>query len=142
MHTVSLMNDGCTRQRLAVTCKGLDMQRELPMHGSVTIRTTHVPEELIHAQPDMLAAVNLCIQLSGLTNQTIAERLGLHDATLSRITHGRANLPLKKLVKLMDVCGNRAPVQYLAWRTGMQLTDDAKAKRKAELEAELRSLAA
>jgi plasmid maintenance system antidote protein VapI len=136
------MNDGCTRQRLAVTCKELDMQRELPMHGSVTIRTTHVAEELIHAQPDLLAAVNLCIQLSGLTNQTIAERLGLHDATLSRITHGRANLPLKKLVKLMDICGNRAPVQYLAWRTGLQLLEDAKAKRKAELEAELRSLAA
>jgi plasmid maintenance system antidote protein VapI len=118
------------------------MQREFPLHSSVTIKTLHVPEELIQAQPDLLAAVNLCIQLSGLTNQTIAERLGLHDATLSRITHGRANLPLKKLVKLMDICGNRAPVQYLAWRTGMQLLEDAKAKRKAELEAELRSLAA
>jgi plasmid maintenance system antidote protein VapI len=118
------------------------MQRELPVQSSVTIRTTHVPEELIRSQPDFLAAVNLCIQLSGLTNQTIAERLGLHDATLSRITHGRSNLPLKKLVKLMDICGNRAPVQYLAWRTGLQLVDDAKAKRKAELEAELRSLAA
>jgi plasmid maintenance system antidote protein VapI len=136
------MTTVCTRQRLAVTCKELEMQRELPVHSSVTIRTTHVPEELIRACPDALAAVNLCIQLSGLTNHTIAERLGLHDATLSRITHGRANLPLKKLVKLMDICGNRAPAQYLAWRTGMELVEDAQAKRKAELEAELRSLTA
>ena len=51
-------------------------QREMPMLGEAR-RPKLAPWELVHACKDMLAAVHLCIQLSGFMDYVVAERLGI-----------------------------------------------------------------
>ena len=55
---------------------------------------------------------------------------------------GRAHFPTRKRLALMRLCGNLAPIQFEASRAGLTVYEDAKAKRKAELLAELETLAA
>ena len=118
------------------------MQRELPVHGSVTTRTKHVPEEVIRQCKNEMAAINLCINMSGLTDEFISEKLGIHPTHMSRMRKGRAHFPPNKLNTLMDLCGNEIVLQYMAWRRGKIVCEDTKAKRKAELEAQLKALEA
>lgn len=43
---------------------------------------------------------------------------------------------LYSMVKLMEICGNYAPMQYEAMKLGVEIRDDWKARRLAEIEAE------
>jgi hypothetical protein len=52
----------------------------------------------------------------------------------------RASLPLRKLPDLMRLCGNLAPLQWLARSMGFDMYEDAKSKRRAELQEELARL--
>lgn len=99
-------------------------------------------EELVRKQPHMRAAIALCIALSGLTNETICEKLGIDPGHFSRISKGRGNMDPNKLAPLMELCGNYAPIQWLSGRVGMSLFVDTKAQRKAELIEELKRLEA
>ena len=82
-------------------------------------------------------AILLCFNASGLTNSYIAEACGIAQAQFTRITKGVAHFPDKKDDRLMEVCRNYAPMQYEAMACGFQLYQDPRAKREAELEAEL-----
>jgi hypothetical protein len=117
-------------------------QMEARCMSSVTTKIINVPEELLSMCKDELDAVRLCVQLSRLPHERVRDALGVDKGHWSRMMQGRAHFPTRKLCELMDYCGNRAPLQYMAQRMGLQMYEDAKAKRKAELEAELRSLAA
>jgi len=111
-------------------------QREMPMLGEAR-RPKLAPWELVHACKDMLAAVHLCIQLSGFMDYVVAERLGIDPGHMSRIMRGQAHFPPRKLKPLMDLCGNYAPLQFLSWACGFDLQERAKDARIRELEAEL-----
>jgi transcriptional regulator with XRE-family HTH domain len=115
------------------------MQREIPILAEMQ-RPTRADEHLVSRAGDLLGAVQMCVQLSGLSNEAICERMGIDPGHWTRMMQGRASLQLRKLPALMRICGNLAPLQWLASEMGFDLYEDAKAKRKAELLAELASM--
>ena len=69
-------------------------------------------------QPNMLAAINLAVQLSGLEDQKIARKLGLDKAHWSKIKAGSHHLAPNLLIPLMEACGNHAPLWWLVYHCG------------------------
>jgi hypothetical protein len=114
-------------------------QREIPILAEMP-RPKMAPVELVRACRNRLDAIILCIQLSRLSQETVAERLGLDKGHLTRMLQGRAYFPDTKSMDLMYVCGNWAPMQYEALTAGFQLYEDPTQKREAELEAELAAI--
>ena len=117
------------------------MQREMPFLGEAK-KSQLVADSLIHQCRNRLDAIRLCVQLSSLSNEYIAEQLGIDKGHFSRIMQGKAWFPDTKSIDLMTLCGNFAPMQYEAWATGFELFKDTKAQRKAELLEELAKLEA
>lgn len=111
-------------------------QREMPFLAEVK-GPKDVPHEFIRACKSELEALNLCINLSNLSDEAIRENLGIDKGHFSRIRKGRGNFPPNKRVALMHLCGNRAPVQYEAYRIGCELVERSKDVRIRELESEL-----
>jgi hypothetical protein len=71
-------------------------------------------------------AIQMCFNLSGVTLDTLAERLGVNKGTLSKVVRGRAPMPLRvSLIDYMRACGNILPLQWMAWKSGYQLVDRA-----------------
>lgn len=123
-----------------MTTIGKDSQREMPLLGSVK-GVTFAPWPLVERCRDMLDAVRLCVQLSGLPNEYIAGALSIDKGHFTRMMQGLAHVPTKKTHRLMQVCGNLAPVQFLAMSFGLRLVEQP-TQRIAELEAELAKLRA
>lgn len=97
----------------------VDTQHHLPLsRRAVPIIVT---VEMLDAQKDMLAALNLCAQLSGLDDNEIALSLEIQPAQWSRIRHGDAHMPANKWGDLMDLCRNEAPLLWLANSRGYGL---------------------
>lgn len=115
------------------------MQREMPFLSEVK-QPVLVADALLQHCKHRLDAIRLCVQLSSLANETIAEKLGIDKGHFSRIMQGKAHFPDSKSIELMMLCGNYAPMQYEAMACGFELFKDAKAQRKAELLAELQAL--
>lgn len=98
-----------------------------------------VPMELVLKQTSMLGAIALCTQLSGLEEKEIYLTLGIDAGHWTRITKGEAHFPMNKLNDLMTLCGNEAPLLWLANSRGYALTLlKSEAERRAE-EAEARA---
>jgi len=114
------------------------MTKEMPFF-CVTREPEMVPQALIEKCRNRLDAIRLCIQLSGYTNETICDALGIDKGHFSRMMKGRANFPDKKSVELIHLCGNRAPTQYEAWATGCELVAN-RDKQIADLEKQLKEL--
>ena len=117
------------------------MQREIPMM-SATRRPKEVDAQLLSMCRHRLDAIRLCIQLSGLSHEILVEELSLDKGHLCRILQGKAYFPDTRTIRLMELCGNIAPMQWEAQAMGYQLSADSKAQRKAELMAELAALEA
>ena len=99
-----------------------------------------VPIEFIKACKDELAALNLCMNLSNLSDEAIRDSLGIDKGHFSRLRKGRGNFPAQKRVALMELCGNRAPVQYEAHRLNCELVDLSKEAVIRNLELQLQQL--
>lgn len=97
---------------------------------------------LIGALTDARQAIGLCMQLSGYTAETLAGMLGLTKGYVSKCLSGRGNFPPHMRVRLMQICGNYAPLQYEAAQLGIEIRDDWKARRAEELKRELAALEA
>lgn len=80
-----------------------------------------VDAAVIAAQPTLTAALNLCINASGLTDKEVASTLDIDPANWSRIRSGQTHFPQEKLIPLMDLCGNDVPLRWLAERCGYEL---------------------
>jgi formiminotetrahydrofolate cyclodeaminase len=78
-------------------------------------RAVDVPIEFVKACKDELAALNLCINLSNLSDETIREKLGIDKG----------------------LCGNRAPVQFEALHLNCDLVEKSKDAVIRELERQL-----
>ena len=116
-------------------------QREIPCLA--VMRTPKdVPIEFIKACKDELAALNLCMNLSNLSDEAIRDSLAIDKGHFSRLRKGRGNFPPNKRVALMELCGNRAPTQYEAWRLNCDLTDRSKDAVIRDLEQQLSLLRA
>ena len=116
-------------------------QRAMPFFAEVK-KAAKVDDALLRTCDSLLDAVHLCIHLSKLPHYAIAERLGIDRGHWTRMMQGQAHFPTNKLKPLMDLCGNFAPMQWLARATGFELFEDAKAQRKEELRRELDALEA
>ena len=77
-----------------------------------------VSDELIAKLHDEHAAIVLSMQVSGLNDQQLADQLGIDYAQFSRIKSGSAHFPQRKILLLMDICGNEILLRFLVSRRG------------------------
>jgi len=103
-------------------------------------KAVDVPLEFVKGCKDELAALNLCINLSNLSDETIREELGIDKGHFSRMRKGRGNFPANKRLHLMAICVNRAPVQFEALHLNCDLVEKSKDSQIRELEAQLAQL--
>lgn len=80
-----------------------------------------VTADMVERQDSMLAAIRLCVSLSGLEDNEVALALDIQAAQWSRILAGTAHMPPNKIGDLMDLCGNEAPLLWLANARGYGL---------------------
>jgi hypothetical protein len=99
-----------------------------------------VSQELIESCQNKLDAILLCIQLSRISHESISAHLGIDKGNFSKMLQGTVNLHQKKENELMQLCGNYAPLQYLAWSNGFDLQERSRELRIAELEQEIAEL--
>ena len=111
-------------------------QREIPCLSEAR-KCVDVPIELIKACKDELAALNLCMNLSNLSDEAIRDALGIDKGHFSRLRKGRGNFPANRRLKLMALCGNRAPVQFEALHLNCDLVEKSKDALIRELEQQL-----
>jgi len=101
-----------------------------------------IEDHLLRGCDTLLDAIHLCIHLSKFQHYFIAQKLGIDKGHWTRMMQSQAHFPTNKMKALMELCGNYAPMQWLAQHTGFELFEDAKAKRKEELRRELEQLEA
>lgn len=114
-------------------------QRLIPLMAEA-VAPTEIDAALIGQCESMLDAIHLCIYLSRLPHEVICKRLGIDKGHWSRMLQSQAHFPPNKLQSLMELCGNYAPLQWMASACGFELFKDAKQARVAELRAELAKL--
>lgn len=106
-----------------------DPQASLPLKRPVQV----IDPALVLAQPTLLGAVKLCISMGGFeADKQVYGELGIDAGHWSRILRGDAHFPLDKLMPLMDLCGNEAPLIWLVHRCGYE----PRSLRKRETETE------
>lgn len=104
---------------------------ELPL--ARTADRVDVPLELVVKQPSFAGAIALCVQLSGLEDKEVYLALEIDAGHWSRIMKGDAHFQVNKLNDLMDMCGNEAPLMWLANSRGYGLVIlKTEAERRAE----------
>lgn len=92
-----------------------------------------VPLDLVVRQPTLARAIALCVQLSGLQDKEVHLALEIDAGHWSRISKGDAHFPTNKLGDLMDICGNEAPLMWLANSRGYGLVVlQTEAERRAD----------
>lgn len=116
-------------------------QRTMPFLGEAR-KATLAPIELVKNCRHRLDAIRLCVQLSSLPNEAVARELSIDKGHWTRMMQGQAHFPDAKSIELMNVCGNYAPMQFEALKTGFDLVEQSKDVRVRELEAELEQLRA
>lgn len=106
-------------------------QPQLPLTRKVD--KIGLPLELVVKQRTMSQAVALCVQMSGLEEKEVYLPLGIDAGHWTRIMKGDAHFPLNKLSDLMDMCGNEAPLVWLANVRGYGLVVlQSEAEKRAE----------
>lgn len=112
-------------------------QQELPLSRRAVMQD--VPIELVAKRKSLLGAINLCIDLSGLDDKEVQLALDIDAGHFSHLRKGKGNFPPDKIGALMDLCGNEAPLVWLAQSRGYGLVVlKTEAERRAE-EAEARA---
>jgi hypothetical protein len=90
----------------------MDGHPELPLARKATPQP--VAPSVIHACKDLLAALNLQINISGLDDKELYLPLAIDAAHWSRIRKGDAHFPLNKLNDLCELTGNEIALQWWA----------------------------
>lgn len=112
------------------TLKAVD-HPELPLARNAD--RVDVPLELVVKQPTFAGAIALCVQLSGLEDKEVYLALEIDAGHWSRIMKGDAHFPVNKLNDLMNMCGNEAPLMWLANSRGYGLVIlKTESERRAE----------
>lgn len=114
-------------------------QREIRLIGE-SRRPDYVEMKLLGQCQTLLEAIHLCIHLSRLPHYAVAEKLGVDRGHWTRMMQGQAHFPTNKLASLMQLCGNYAPLQWLAKATGQEIAIDQRELRRQQLRRELAEL--
>lgn len=100
--------------------------------NQVSIPVEIRPEEVArkHSLGD---ALQMCAELAGFSlDKELQQRLGVDKAQFSRWSSGTEGIVWPKFVKLMDTCGNDAPLMWMLHQRGY----DLHSVRKLESETE------
>ncbi len=116
-------------------------QREMRLLGEMR-KPDYVELKLLGQCETLLDAIHLCIQLSRYKHYTICEKLGIDRGHWTRMMQGHAHFPTNKIASLMQLCGNYAPLQWLAKATGQEIAIDQRELRRQQLRQELAELEA
>lgn len=81
-------------------------------------------------------AISLCAKVAGLAPKQIQDALRSDRSQFSRWTDDKEGILWSKLRALMDLCGNDAPLLWMVWKSGFDLS--AMRRQETELERELR----
>ena len=91
------------------------------MTTQLAIPATVTPDEVGRKQT-LGAAIELCAEVAGhALDKTLQQALGVDKAQFSRWQSGTEGVLWPKLAKLMDVCGNDAPVLWMLRQRGYDL---------------------
>ena len=94
------------------------------------------PDEIARKQT-LGAAIQLCAELAGYElDKSLKSDLGVDKAQLSRWLSGQEGIIWPKFEKLMDVCGNDAPLHWMLHQRGYDLR--SLHKRETEMEKKLK----
>lgn len=66
-------------------------------------------------------AIDLCAKVAGLAPKQVQDELKADKAQFSRWTDGKEGIVWPKLVSLMDLCGNDAPLLWMNQTRGYDL---------------------
>lgn len=108
----------------------VESQMDLIADGKALRAEQPVSMDTIYRQPDLLAALRLSVQTSGLDEKQVYLALGLDKAQWSRILTGQAHFPTNKYEQFMDIVGNDVLLIWMAHRRGKGLHDLEDAKDK------------
>ena len=90
------------------------------------------PEEVARKQT-LGDALQMCAELAGFNlDKELQQRLGVDKAQFSRWSSGTEGIVWPKFMKLMDTCGNDAPLMWMLHQRGY----DLHSVRKLESETE------
>lgn len=103
-------------------------------------RPDYVEIKLLGQCETLLQAIHLCVQMSKFKHYAVADKLGIDRGHWSRIMQDQAHFPTNKLVDLMNLCGNYAPLQWLTRATGQEIAIDQRELRRQQLRRELAEL--
>lgn len=82
-------------------------------------------------------AIHLCAKLAGFSlDKELQQRLDVDKAQFSRWTSGQEGIVWPKFSRLMDECGNDAPLLWMLHQRGYDL--ESLRKRESEVERKLR----
>lgn len=106
------------------------------MTTQLAIPTLPNPEEVARKQ-SLGAAIELCAELAGHSlDKTLQQELGVDKAQFSRWQSGTEGIVWPKFQRLMDVCGNDAPLLWMLHQRGYDL--HSLRRLESETERELR----
>lgn len=95
------------------------------------------PEEVMRKQ-SLGGAIDLCMELIDKEEKQLQSDLGVDKAQFSRWKSGQEGILWAKFVRLMDACGNDAPLLWMVHQRGYDL--HSLRKRETETERENRLL--
>lgn len=90
------------------------------------------PEEVARKQ-SLGDALQMCAELAGFSlDKELQQRLGVDKAQFSRWSSGTEGIVWPKFVKLMDTCGNDAPLMWMLYQRGYDLHSIRKLESETE----------
>ena len=99
---------------------------------------TDVTEAEVARKQSLGHAIELCAEVAGFSlDKELQVALGVDKAQFSRWQSGQEGICWPKFVRLMDLCGNDAPLLWMLYQRGYDL--GALRKRETEMQRELRS---
>lgn len=98
-----------------------------------------VSEAEIAREKTLGGAIELCAKAAGFSlDKELQAELGVDKAQFSRWQSGQEGIIWPKFAKLMDICGNDAPLLWMLYRRGYDL--NSLRKRESEMERQIREL--
>lgn len=111
---------------------GTAMNNQIALPAEVT-------EAEIAREKTLGGAIELCAKAAGFgLDKELQAELAVDKAQFSRWQSGQEGIIWPKFVKLMDVCGNDAPLLWMLYRRGYDIA--SLRKRESEMEREIRLL--
>lgn len=91
------------------------------MNGQIHLPVAVSPEQVL-IKKSLGGAIELCAELAGFElDKSLQQELGVDKAQFSRWLSGQEGVVWPKFVKLMDACGNDAPLLWMLAQRGYDL---------------------